>query len=330
MIIVSRCPYRISLLGGSSDLDWFVNKKGRGYSIGFAVSSYSRVIVGFRGGNSSRGLLNYSSREEYNSIDSITHPMIRESFKKLSVKKPIELASFGESFLGGGLASSSSFLVALVKSITELHNKNLSNSEVAELACEIELKLSNTNIGRQDQYLCALGGINFLKFEKKGIVKRNNYPLIAKAIAQYSQELYLINTSVFRSASKQLAKIKDDPESYKSIEEILLIAENFINDVKNISDIDLIMSTLDSYIKKSWEIKKNMKGVMNDQLFEIQEVLIKKGFKILKIIGAGGGGYFIAKYEGSDFSRDTKDLNKKNLFIKQVPIDYKGCQSWTI
>ena len=125
MIIVSRCPCRISLIGGSSDLDWFVEKKARGFSIGFAVASYSRVIIGFRGENSSRGLLNYSSREEYISIDSISHPIIRKCFKLLSVKEPIELASFGESFLGGGLASSSSFVVALVKSIKKLYDVNL-------------------------------------------------------------------------------------------------------------------------------------------------------------------------------------------------------------
>ena len=113
MIVVAKCPYRISLLGGSSDLDWFVNEKGRGFCIGFAVASYSRVIVGYRGGNSSRGLLNYSSREEYTSVDSISHPIIRRCFQKLSMTKPIELASFGESLLGGGLASSSSFIVAL-------------------------------------------------------------------------------------------------------------------------------------------------------------------------------------------------------------------------
>ena len=106
MIVISKCPYRISLIGGGSDLDWFVNRKGRGFSVGFAVASYSRVIVGYRGGNASRGLLNYSSREEYVSVDSISHPIIRKCLQKFNLKEPIELASFGESLLGGGLALS--------------------------------------------------------------------------------------------------------------------------------------------------------------------------------------------------------------------------------
>ena len=332
MIVISRCPCRISLIGGSSDLDWFVEKKGKGLSVGFAVASYSRVIIGYRGENSSRGLLNYSSREEYISIDSISHPIIRKCFQVLSVNQPIELASFGESFLGGGLASSSSFVVALVKSIKKLHNIDLDipNEKIAELACEIELQEAKDKIGRQDQYMCALGGINYLSFKKNGIVKNNSYPLVSKAISKYAESLYIINSSISRSASLQLSIIKNDPESFNLIEKILYIAEEFISEAKNLSDIDLIINKLDIAISKSWEIKKDMKGVMNTQLFQIQDILFEEGFKVIKILGAGGGGYFLAKYQGSDIDKSLKKLVKQNIFIKQVPIDYEGCKTWVI
>ena len=69
MIVVSKCPCRISLLGGGSDLEWFVKKHGFGMSIGFSVPIFSRVAIGFRS-NNNRGLLNYSSREEYLEIES--------------------------------------------------------------------------------------------------------------------------------------------------------------------------------------------------------------------------------------------------------------------
>ena len=35
MIIISRCPYRISLLGGGSDLDWFVKDNIYGFFFGY-------------------------------------------------------------------------------------------------------------------------------------------------------------------------------------------------------------------------------------------------------------------------------------------------------
>ena len=330
MIIVSKCPYRISLIGGSSDLDWFVNRKGRGFSIGFAVSSYSRVIVGYRGGNNSRGLLNYSSREEYLSIDSISHPIIRKCLQKFDFKEPIELASFGESLLGGGLASSSSFVVALIKSLTKLKNEQLSNEEIAKLACSIEFDESNGAMGRQDQYLCALGGVNFLSFEKNGIVKRKNYPIVSEAICKYCEEIYLINTSISRSAQEQLTIIKNDPHSYSCIEQILDIAEGFIDEVKDRKDVNSIIQRLEIAIRKSWEIKKDMKGVLNSKLKEIQNLLIEKNFDLIKILGAGGGGYFLAKYNGKNIEEITKELTIKNIYIKKITIDLYGCQSWEI
>ena len=119
MIIISRCPYRISLLGGSSDLDWYVNQKGYGLSVGFSIKLFTRVIVSFRD-YSDRGILNYSSREEYKDLESISHPIIRSCLKRFNLQKKIELCSMGESLSGSGLGSSSSFSVAMVKAITKL------------------------------------------------------------------------------------------------------------------------------------------------------------------------------------------------------------------
>ena len=125
-------------------------------------------------------------------------------------------------------------MVALIKSITKLKIEELSNEEIAKLACSIEFDESNGAMGRQDQYLCALGGVNFLSFEKNGIVKRKNYPIVSEAICKYCEDIYLINTSISRSAQEQLTLIKNDPDSYVCIEKILDIAESFIDDVKDI------------------------------------------------------------------------------------------------
>ena len=45
MIFVGKCPYRISLLGGGSDLDWFVDENGFGNSIGFSLDKYSYTVI---------------------------------------------------------------------------------------------------------------------------------------------------------------------------------------------------------------------------------------------------------------------------------------------
>ena len=174
MIYISKCPYRISLLGGSSDLDWFVSENKIGLSFGFSINRYSRVVAGFRNPFIDKGILNYSSREEYADVDDISHPLIRTTLKKLNIYKPIELASFGDIFSGTGLASSASFTIALIKVLNKLNNLDKSNFEIAKIACDIEINDLGTKSGRQDQYLCALGGINMLQFKPNKVVEIHN------------------------------------------------------------------------------------------------------------------------------------------------------------
>ena len=329
MIIVSKCPCRISLLGGGSDLEWFVKKHGFGQTIGFSVPIFSRVAIGFRS-NNTRGLLNYSSREEYLKVESISHPIIRACLTKFSISKPIEMASFGDALMGGGLASSSSFTVAIIKAIYNLLEKNLSNEEAAHLACEIEISDLKNPIGRQDQYLCALGGINYLEFRKDKNVTTKDYPYISKAIIKYTNNLFLINTSISRSANKQLLNIKNKDESINQIENILEISNKFLHDSKKSNDIDEILNYLDSSISASWEIKKTMQGVINDNILKIERLINIANFRTIKILGAGGGGYILIKYEGNNLKKDKKSLENNHIDLIPVNIHSKGCETWKI
>ena len=207
MIIISRCPFRISLLGGSSDLDWYVNQFGYGISIGFSIKLFTRVIITYRE-HSDRGILNYSSREEYKDIDSISHPIIRACFKRFNIQKKLELISIGETLSGTGLGSSSSFTVALIKALSELNNIHKTNTDIAHLASEIEIKDLKKKIGRQDQYLCSLGGSNILKFKPNGKVISLNNTKIKESISDFSKNLYLIDTKITINASKKLSDIE--------------------------------------------------------------------------------------------------------------------------
>ncbi len=330
MIVIARCPCRISLLGGGSDLDWFIREKGRGYCIGFSVSIFSRVAIGFRFGSNKRGILNYSSREEYTDIQSISHPIIRACLEKYSVHNPIELASFGDAFMGGGLGSSSSFVVSLIKAIHHLLDKPLDNIEVAKQACDIEINYLNNPIGSQDQYLCALGGVNFLEFSNNLNVNILNYNLIEKTIKNYTQKLFLVNTFISRSASKQLSLIKNKKNSFDSIEKILSIADEFIDITKDLEDENKITSYLDEAIDNSWDVKKRIEGVFNDDLALIENELIKLNFKLLKVLGAGGGGYLLVKYQGKNLVSDLKTINQTKLKISPIQVSNEGCKVWEI
>tara|TARA_Y100001978_G_scaffold176851_1_gene169986 strand:+ start:1616 stop:2602 length:987 start_codon:yes stop_codon:yes gene_type:complete len=325
MIIISRCPYRVSLLGGSSDLDWYVNQNNYGISVGFSLKLYTRVILSYKE-SSDRGILNYSSREEYNDIDSISHPIIRTCLKKFNVKKKVELCSIAESISGLGLGSSSSFSVALIKAITKLNSLNLTNKEIAHHASEVEIIDLNKPIGRQDQYLCALGGVNVLGFRPKGEVKIYNQPTLSSVIENFSKKLYLVNTYKSRSATKTLLNLKKEKSTVDSINNLRNITTKFIEMSKNLNQKD-IEELLKLQMKNAWEIKRKMHGVMTKELLDIEKRIIRADFSILKLLGAGGGGYFLVLFNGKVIENSKSELENSGLDLKKIEICNEGCSS---
>ena len=113
MISVGRAPYRISLLGGGSDLDWFLKEENQGISLGYSLNKFSYSVVNVLDENSKAGILNYSVRENYTTIDTIVHPLIKEALKMSKIRNYIELSTYGFATGGSGLGGSSCFLLSL-------------------------------------------------------------------------------------------------------------------------------------------------------------------------------------------------------------------------
>ena len=68
MIFIGKAPYRVSLLGGSSDLDWFVRENGYGICLGFALNQYSYSVLNVLPKNAKRGILDYSTFVKYTQV----------------------------------------------------------------------------------------------------------------------------------------------------------------------------------------------------------------------------------------------------------------------
>ena len=94
MIFIGKAPYRVSLLGGSSDLDWFVRENGYGICLGFALNQFSYSVLNVLPSNSKRGILDYSTREIYTSINDIVHPIVREVLKDFKYFKIYRIENF--------------------------------------------------------------------------------------------------------------------------------------------------------------------------------------------------------------------------------------------
>ena len=72
-----------------------------------------------------------------------------------------------------------------------------------------------------------------------------------------------------------------------------------------------------------------MPGVMNDDLIDIENKLSSHNFETIKLLGAGGGGYFLVQYKGNNMNSDLSNLKEK-FDIKKIELETKGSKSWKI
>ena len=108
--------------------------------------------------------LKYSKLEHVDGIDEVQHPIIREAMRLVGFQTPqIEITTLADIPAGTGLGSSGSFTTALLRAYA--HRKRLVHpSELAALACEIEIDRLGEPIGKQDQYIAAYGGVTCFTF----------------------------------------------------------------------------------------------------------------------------------------------------------------------
>ena len=154
-MIISKTPFRVSFIGGGSDLRSFY-KHEPGCVISTSINKYIYLSM-HRYFYDNQSLIKYSSTENVNSIDEIKHNIIREVFRLFKIND-VDFNSTADIPSGTGMASSSAFTVGLINLCSAFLGQNLPNHELAKLACEIEIEILGEPIGKQDQYGCALGG----------------------------------------------------------------------------------------------------------------------------------------------------------------------------
>src|SRR5580704_8415084 len=156
-MISTRSPLRISLGGGGTDLPSYYREHG-GFLIAGAIDKY--VYITLHETFVPQIIVRYSKMEVVSSADEIQHPIVREALRLIPIADPhIELTSMSDIPAGTGLGSSGSFTTALLSALHAYSKNHISQRELAEQACHIEMDLLGEPIGKQDQYIAAYGGI---------------------------------------------------------------------------------------------------------------------------------------------------------------------------
>ena len=323
-MIISRSPVRITLGGGGTDLPSYYSKYG-GALIAAAIDKYTLVTAHTRFDDDIK--LNYSKSEIVKDIKDIRHNIFRESLKLLKIKKGIELTSLSDMPSSSGLGTSGSFTIALLNALHTYKKEFVSQEKLAEEACYIEMEVLKEPIGKQDQYISAVGGITFFEFDKNGKVTTEPIKMTEEARDELHSNIILFYTGIQRSASKILREQdnkskNDESKTIDTLHEIKRIGLETKNAFEK-GDVD----KFGEYLDQHWNIKKQLSGgVSNQYIDDSYNHAIKNGALGGKIMGAGGGGFFMFYHNGNNNEKTKfiRAMAEKGLKKMRFNFDFEG------
>lgn len=308
-MIIVRAPLRIPIGGGGTDLPSYYSQFG-GEWISAAINKYIYIIVNKRFDDSLR--ISYSKTEEVASPEQVQHPIVREALKLLGIKGGIEIVSIADVPSNTGLGTSGSFTVALLTALHAfLSNDIPPRKQIAEQACHIAMNLLKEPSGKQDEYIAAFGGITSFSANKNGEVAVTPlYPQIfsPEIVRKLENNLLMFYTGIRRESGPVL---KTQAQAIDNLHQVRKIGQ----DIK-IALAQNNFSEFGKLLDLHWQKKMERDGTSNSQINRWYEIAKKAGAIGGKLMGAGGGGFFIF------YCEDKKEDLKKAMAAEGLRGEY--------
>lgn len=311
LMIITQTPLRLGLVGGGTDLPKFY-REHQGRVLNCAIDKYVYVIVKQRFDDAI--YVNYSKKEIVDRVEDIQHELVREALHMTGIRSGVEITTLADvPSAGSGLGSSSSVTVGLLHALYTYKGVSLSAEELAERACAIEIDRCGKPIGKQDQYIAALGGVRDICFGPGDRVVAEEVVLTAQQRRALQSEMMLFYTGVTRSANTILEEqTANVPSMVPDLTQLRDLATEAGQALRR-GDTDAIGRAL----LRSWELKRRLaSGVSNNQIDLAVAAALDAGATGAKVSGAGGGGFLLVICPAS-FQKQVRNALES---MKELPI----------
>ncbi|MBN2403118.1 MAG: GHMP kinase [Spirochaetes bacterium] len=289
-MIITKTPFRISFVGGGSDLESFYSQY-IGAVFSTTINRYM-YISSHNFFDIDKIRLKYSKTETVDDVSKIEHPIVKEVLKKFSINGALEISSNADVPAGTGVGSSSSFTVGLLHNLYTRSNLFVTKEKLAEEACDIEINKLKEPIGKQDQYAAAFGGLNIIKFNPEGTVNVEIIHLSSEIYQSLQENLIIFYTGMQRATSEILTEQKANMTS-RNKSDILREMVSLVWDVRDA----LYGNDLERFGKilhHNWLLKQQLASkISNSDIDDLYAIGLKNGAVGGKLLGAGGGGFLL-------------------------------------
>jgi D-glycero-alpha-D-manno-heptose-7-phosphate kinase len=289
-MIISRTPFRISFAGGGSDLKEYYQQYG-GSVLSVTIDKYVYLSM-HPYFNEDKYLLKYSSIESVENVADIKHRIIKQVFTDYGIKG-VDFNSSADIPSGTGLGSSSAFTSGLINLCNAYLGKYISKEMIAQEACITEIHKLSEPIGKQDQYACAVGGLNFIEFNENETVSVEKIKMLPESYHLLEQNLMMFYLGVTRKASDILTEQKQntisDSKKVKNLHKMVHLSKELKKELAS-NNIDAMGDILHS----GWMYKKELaSNISNGGIDYYYDLALRAGAVGGKLLGAGGGGFLL-------------------------------------
>jgi D-glycero-alpha-D-manno-heptose-7-phosphate kinase len=301
-MLITRTPLRISLGGGGTDLPSYYSRFGATV-IAAAITKY--IYIGINRTFTANYSIKYSEMELVDTAAEIRHPLIREAFVAHGLQPGIELVSLADIPDGTGLGSSGTFTVGLLRAIYALQRSHVATAALAEEAWDIEMNRLGRAVGKQDQYIAALGGVTCLELTPDGEVTASPLKISTATLNDLDEHLLLFFTGYSRRSvtileDQNKRTLEGDESMVKNLQEIARIGKE-VKEALVAGDTSAFGRLLDVH----WKQKRTRSaGMSSSNIDAWYEAGIASGALGGKLVGAGAGGFLMF------YSTRTRELRE--------------------
>ena len=321
---VGMTPVRISFAGGGTDIPEYYEKFG-GNVISTNINLFTYVVVNPRKDDSFQAFSSdfqmHQSKISYDELE----PKFGTEIA-VAVVKQLDYRTGGDFLIcsdvkpGSGLGSSSTLAVNFINTVSFLKGENWSKEKIAETAYHIEHDLLNHHVGKQDDYIAAMGGFRFIQFQKDKVtvesIDLNNLQL-----QELNENLLLFFIGDTRNSSivlsKQTEKIKSrNSDTINALHSVKEIGLELRDSLKNFD-----LTKFGEILHKGWMAKRKVTdGITNEKIDFLYNLGLKNGAIGGKLTGAGGGGHLLFYAEKSNHSRIIDEM--KHHGVIHIPFKF--------
>lgn len=318
-MIITRTPLRISLGGGGTDLPSYYRRKSGGFLLAAAISKY--VFIAINPNFDDSILLKYSHIERVQHPSEAEHPLFREALLLTGLEEPVEISAMADIPAGTGVGSSGAFTVGLLRALHAYQREVVSREQLAREAAHIEIDRLGEPVGKQDQYIAAMGGITAFAFRPDDRVDIVPLRMSEPTRHRLEDNLLLFWTGIRRSASEVLA-VERDPAATVDLDDNL----DAVKALGRETHAALESADLQGFGKlltEQWRLKLERSPTeVHRDLDRLISDGVEAGAAGGKLVGAGGGGFLLFYAENKADLRES--MAARGLDEVRFGIDYEG------